>query len=153
MSRFRVQFAQVEHGWAHAVFEVEEKTYDFQFSRVVYGDAFARLCEALGALAEENWPQTVTWMGEPQQYEVRFSKTADEIQLEMWRFEGHERSLASAPELEFAVSGTYDEICLPLWRALRTLQGLYSESAFKIRWRYEFPTRELAHLTELLGKT
>lgn len=153
MARFKVKFDNVEGGWVSAFFWLEAEEYPFEFSRVLYESAFARLCEALRALREEKcFDCDVTWMGEPLEYEMRFSKTEEIIRFEMWCFDGNERSIAHPPTLEFSIFGTYDEVCLPFWRAMRALQALYSEAEFKSRWRYEFPTRELQELTEALGK-
>ncbi len=153
MSRFKVRFAQVKNGWAQVLFQVGEEEYERWFS-YIYGHSFARLCEVLRALADEEKVETnVVWMAEPEEHEMRFFKADENIKLEMWCFESTGRDIANPPELEFAVSGTYDEVCLPFWRGLRMLQALYSKADFKERWRGEFPTRELALLTERLGKT
>jgi len=47
-------------------------------------------------------------------------------------------------EAVFAVTGTFDAIVMPFWRALRRLQTSFAED----QWRQPFPEREMAALTE-----
>ena len=83
---------------------------------------------------------------------MRFLKQEGAITLEMWYFDDHTRRVGQKSQLEFSISGTYDAVCLPFWRALRDLQKLYTEKEFEQHWRSPFPTRELALLTQKLGK-
>lgn len=152
MARLRVQFKQIEPGWAETCLYVDEKEYERWFS-YIFPHVFAELCEALSTLIDGSQPQTITWASEPDKHEMHFSKEGNTTKLEMWRFEDHKRGANVKKVLEFAISGTCDEICLPFWRALQALQGLYSEKEFEQRWgQAKFPTQELARLTYKLGK-
>lgn len=150
MARLRIEFARVQHGWVQTRFWVEEAKHEFWFSHVAYGDAFARLCEALRLLAEEDGERTVTWMDEPDTYDMRFFRRDEEFKLEMRVFESYQRNLNSKSALEFEIAGTIAEICDPFWRALRDLQRQYSEQEFSERWGEPFPNHEFAALTDAL---
>ncbi len=150
MARLRVEFAHIEHGWVQIRFWVEENEYEMQFS-YVYREVFTHLCAALLALLDEKGERVVFWMEEPEEYEMRFSKTSEIIELQMWRFDSHRRGLGEKPCLRFEIAGDYAEICVPFWRALKTLRSLYSrDEEFEARWRAPFPDREFALLTEAL---
>jgi hypothetical protein len=53
-------------------------------------------------------------------------------------------------EKEFEVSGSYGEICLPFWRALRSLQGRFSADELAARWHRPFPWKEIDLLTKAI---
>jgi hypothetical protein len=86
---------------------------------------------------------------------LRFSRQSkgDVIRLEIRLFEIYQPSRPES-EPKFTFTGTYDEICLPFWRALRGLQDRYPAKLLESEWHWtgNFPYRELALLTERLGK-
>jgi hypothetical protein len=51
----------------------------------------------------------------------------------------------------FEIQGTFAEICLPFWRALRNLQTRFSGDEFQLRWRHPFPGSGMQKLSANLG--
>ena len=90
------------------------------------------------------------WMEEPGEYELRFCKRAGDLKLELWRFESFLRETGAKSFLEFTIAGSYTEICVPFWRALKALRGLYSDGEFETHWRGPFPDAEFEALTRAL---
>ncbi|PQV63346.1 hypothetical protein B1R32_1121 [Abditibacterium utsteinense] len=100
--------------------------------------------------------QLVSWAGEPSETELLFSRSGEEnvILLEIAFFETAQNPREKRkPNLKFI--GSYDEICIPFWRALQDLQIRYFAKLLESEWRWTgyFPTRELDLLTEALGKS
>lgn len=149
MARLRVEFKHIEHGWVQTHFCVEEEEHEMWFS-YVYRDVFSQLCAALLAMLEENGERVVTWMEEPDEDEMRFKKRDEKIELELWRFENHRRGLGERPHLRFQIAGGYGELCIPFWRALKSLRSRYSDEEFSECWGTPFPEREFDLLTEAL---
>ena len=150
MARLRVEFRQIEHRWLQTFFWVEAEEHEMWFSHVVYGDALARLCEALRLICEADDERTVTWMDEPGTYDMKFSRRGADFQLELWFFESYQRDLNSKSTMEFEISGSGAEICAPFWRALRDLGRKYDDADFAQRWGEAFPAREFNELTRAL---
>ena len=149
MARLRVEFAQIEHGWVQCRFWVEEEEHEIWFS-YLYRDSFAQLGLALLAQLNEEGERVVAWMEEPGEYEMRFRKRADDFSLELWRFESFLRETGAKSFLEFTLSGSYTEMCVPFWRALKALRSLYSDQEFETHWRGPFPNAEFDELTREL---
>ncbi len=115
-------------------------------------DSFGDLILALDSFREEY--QTcdeckVILNTEPYEYELKFSGTNHCINLSIESYSSHERNAAG--EKIYTVMGNYSEICIPFWRALRSLQGLYSDKDFKEMWYKEFPSKELDTLTSKIN--
>ena len=150
MSRFKVRFGDPEHGWMNvALFDNNIEVLSFEASDIY--PSLDLLASALKAMREPRGEQTVDWTQEPDEIELRFVSHQDIIRLEI------AKSPASARPLErhengLFFTGTYDEICLPFWRALRNLEGRFTHEELAKRWKSYFPHQELQLLTEQLGK-
>ena len=115
-------------------------------------NSFHALAEALIRLRNSAGEAIVVWQCEPSEYEFRFSDQAGAVSLQVLLFPGQERSVFDELNSKLTVTGSYEEVCLPFWRALRQLQGRFSEEEWQARWHGPFPSRELDLLTAALGK-
>jgi hypothetical protein len=150
MSLLRVHFDEPEHDWMPLTLEDEEVRIRCDASDIY--PSLEQLVSALSAMLDARDEQLVVWMEEPVELEMRFLRSDEVIRLEISSFPGSLRPLET-PKAEIVFVGTYEEICLPFWRALRELEGRYSREELARRWTGYFPHRELALLTEQLGKT
>lgn len=109
-------------------------------------DCFSPLTHALHKLLDKQVEITVTLLGEPIEYDLRFNRIGDVVILAIDEFPDRKRDSFEAKRL-LSTSGTYAEICVPFWRALRALQGRLSKDEIETRWKEPFPTQELNLLT------
>jgi hypothetical protein len=147
MSKLKAFFDNPDAGWVMLTIRFEGGSLDIVASHIY--DCFSHLTNALHRLLVEQGEVIVTLQGEPIEYDLRFVRVGSNISLAIERFPGPQRNRHSRSQVKLllSVSGTYDEICLPFWRALRALQGRLSEEELKVRWREPFPTQELSALT------
>lgn len=109
-------------------------------------NGFLELTLALHRLLFTQGESVVMWQAEPREYEMRFLRIEKAVYLEVEAFPDSRRSANRGERLLF-VTGTYDEICLPFWRALRSLQGRFSEVELQARWLGPFPWNEINKLS------
>ena len=157
MSKLKVTFEDPRSGgiWI----QLHSATQSVEISATYIYNGFFDLVDALyriygvpGQVVLGRQQETAVWMCEPSGVEMRFSRQEDAVRLDVIWFPDSSRSQFNQPEPEMSVSGNYDEVCLPFWRALRNLQSRFSASEFEEKWRAPFPTQELARLTKALGK-
>lgn len=150
MAKLKVKFDEPEHGWIGFTIEVDgEERVNCSASHIF--NSFERLVNALRMTFDSQVESTVLWLEEPWELEMIFAQRGDEVELRISSYSDY-RHLPEYDNKPLIFRGTYEEICLPFWRALRELQGKYEEVEFHKRWKEAFPTRELALLTERLGK-
>ena len=115
-------------------------------------DTFLPLVDALTVLAAGPGEATVVWQCEPGEYQFDFARKGNTVALRVLSHPNMGRSVFDKPEPELSLTGSYEEVCLPLWRALRHLQGLFSKAEWEARWQRPFPSAELNRLTASIGK-
>lgn len=150
MDKLKVSFGEPAHGWIEVTLQYGEASLGFSASYVYNG--FFPLAEALLRLQDASGEVTVAWQCEPAEYEFQFARHDDVVTLQVLLFPDTRRSVFDIPEPRLSVAGSYDEVCLPFWRALRQLQGRFPEQEWETHWQDPFPTRELEILTAALGK-
>jgi hypothetical protein len=92
--------------------------------------------------------QIVTWDEEPVQCDMEFTYNQDGVRMTIREYPDHRRSCDTGKET-FVVTGSYEQICLPFWRALRSLQGRFPPEELDQRCG-GFPSHELDKLTEAI---
>ncbi|HSE24914.1 MAG TPA: hypothetical protein VLB68_24855 [Pyrinomonadaceae bacterium] len=112
-------------------------------------DSFLDLVDALYNLFLYEGEWRVSWNEAPVECELRFRKTGNLVNFELLEFPDHRRELQRA-ESRLKAKGSYDEIAIPFWRALRNLQGRFSSEELHTRWHRAFPSKELEELTFIL---
>ena len=108
--------------------------------------------EALGGLllpAPATAGYRVLLPDEPDETELHFQGHGAGVALTARAFADGKHRAKTGREL-LRLSGSYAEICLPFWRALRGLQGQYPPAKLDRRWHRAFPSRALNQLTALL---
>jgi len=150
MGKLKVSFGEPADGWIQIILQHSGSTIGISASYIY--NSFYPLVEALLRLKDTSGEATVAWQCEPVEYELRFARYDDRVTLQVLLFPDPRRSVFDAPEQKLSIAGSYDEVCLPFWRALRQLQGRFSETEWEVRWQAPFPSRELDLLTNALGK-
>ncbi|MDB4945650.1 MAG: hypothetical protein JWP97_5184 [Labilithrix sp.] len=150
MSRLKVELDEPEHGWIGLTIQEDgEERIRCSASHIV--DSLEQLVGALRSTIDSCVESRVLWLEEPRELEMVFARRGDEVELRLASYSDH-RHLREGRGEPLTFRGTSDAICLPFWRALRGLQGKYSEAEFHERWKRPFPVRELDALTHALGK-
>ena len=150
--KLKVSFDDPEHGWVCLNINCGDTSATI-IASYTPSDSFLGLTNALYDLLHYEGEATVVWHEEPAETELRFFRTKDLVRLEVWFFFDDRRDYGRAKK-EFEVSGLYEEICLPFWRALRSLQGRFSNEELGTRWHRAFPWKEIDLLTKAIkGKS
>jgi hypothetical protein len=146
--KLKVAFDDPEHGWVGLTIGRGDESVTFNASYTP-SDSFLDLTDALYNLFLYSGEAKVTWHSGSVEYELRFAKEGGLVRFWAYEYLDHLRD-AGKGQLFFEASGTYEEICLPFWRALRNLQGRFSEVELNARWHRLFPSKEIDDLTVLL---
>ena len=104
------------------------------------------LAGTLKGLLEIPMESVVIWNEEPTEYEMRFSRTQQQISLTIDCYPDSRRSIHHYDRV-FTMQGSYETVCIPFWRALRDLQGRFSAEELTKRWHSDFPFDQLNQLT------
>ncbi len=146
--KLKVSFDEPEHGWIGL---------KIMYGHVLYEDAVSyifrsltQLVDALDMLRDhdvQHCQKKVVWSLEPQELEMIFTKTKKTISLEVAVSRDHKRREGLKTTI-VEIEGDYEHVCIPFWRALRSLQGRFSEEEFTARWHTPFPYQELDVLTK-----
>src|SRR5215211_5319991 len=87
-------------------------------------DSFRELADALYNLFLYEGEAKVIWNEGPGEGEMRFSRQGELVRLEMCQHPNRLREEGRGERL-FEASGSYEDVCVPFWRALRDLQGRF----------------------------
>src|SRR6266511_221684 len=143
--KLTVSFDNPEHGWVGLTISQGEESLKI-IASYTPSDSFLDLTNALYNLLYYRVGGAVTWHEEPAETELRFSISQEDVELEVYSFSDHRRDYGRG-ERELAITGSYEEICVPFWRALRSLQGRFSAEELDARWHRPFPWKEIEILT------
>lgn len=154
MPDLEIRFGELEDGWVELLIGQDgQQKVECDASDIA--SSFDLLIAALFSLWKGEGEATVSWLLEPSELDLIFSRRDEFICLEVVRFPGSFRPASRATltiEPVFAFTGSYQQTCLPFWHALRELEGRYSREELAERWTWPFPHEELALLTRKLGK-
>ena len=142
--KIKVAFDDLEHGWVRLTINDGVETFTIVVSYTP-SDSFLDLTDALHSLLRDGQAK-VTWHCEPPEYDMLFSRSGADVSLEIYEYSDYRRGSERGTQT-FSVSGTYVDICIPFWRALRDLQGSFSAEELSKRWHRPFPSREIDLLT------
>lgn len=148
--RLKVAFDDPEHGWVGLTIGRGSESVTI-IASYTPRDSFLDLADALYNLYLYSGETKVIWHSGSTEYELRFGREGNEVRLEAWEYPDRLRD-AGRGERFFEASGSYEDVGLPFWRALRNLQGRFSAEELNRRWHRPFPARELDGLTSLLRK-
>jgi hypothetical protein len=145
----RVRFDDPDHGWIGLSIKTEEAgELQDSFSYTPY-DSFLDLITAISLVSQSNSDATASWNAEPTEYDLRFRRSDEQVQLEIQRHPDNRR-IKGRGEVVLQVSGTFEEIALPFWRGRRDLRSRFSPEELNRRWHREFPVIALDRLTKRL---
>jgi hypothetical protein len=146
--KLKAAFDDPEHGWVGLTFSRGGESVTVTASYTP-SDSFLDLTDALYNLFLYGGEAKVVWHSGPIECELRFAREGDVVRFEAYEYPDRLRDTVRG-RLFFEASGTYEGICLPFWRALRNLQGRFSETELISRWHRPFPSKEIDNLTALL---
>ena len=150
-SSLKVQFDDPQGGWMVVTIRSDASVVTLSVSSVLY-DTLDELVDSLHALATGDDHPSVRIFEEPTSCELQFKRENGTIGLKLCRFASFSRPRSGKPgETLLATAGTFAEMCLPFWRALRSLQTRFSDQEFQLRWRRPFPTSGMEKLSANLS--
>lgn len=144
---FRVSFNSPQSGWMSLSLEAKEQSTVAAVSHAP-DDSLRALIEGLRALLEESSHRvTVKWNCEPDELDFELTGEGDRASLKVLHFPDHRRTKGTGRPL-FSLTCSKLELCLPFWRALRSLHRDIETDEFDRNWRRPFPAAEMQQLTE-----
>ena len=149
-TKLNVAFDDPADGWIELKLRSGNAVINIVASYTPY-DSFLDLINTLYNLSLYEAESKVIWNEEPVEYEMHFGRVGNVVSLDVVEFPSHIRDLQQAAT-RFKASGTFEEVALPFWRALRDLQGRLSVEELRARWHRDFPVQEMEGLTSILRK-
>jgi hypothetical protein len=107
-------------------------------------DTLGEMVDALHGLTTYDDRRLVRLSEEPEICELRFERENGTITLEVCRRASEQHRLCRTL---LKATGSVSEVCLPFWRALRSLQTRFSEEEFELRWKRPFPASGMERLS------
>jgi hypothetical protein len=147
--KLKVSFDNPEHGWVGLFINYGDNVMSI-IASYTPSDSFLDLTNALHGLMYCPIEATVIWHEEPAETELRFSPSGELIMLQVYVFPDRRRRIARSGGKELEIAGSYEEICVPFWRALRSLQGRFSAAELDARWHRQFPWKDIDRLTRAI---
>ena len=146
-NKLKVAFDDPQDGWVGLKLSCGEEVADIIASYTPH-DSFLDLVNALYHRFLYEGESKVIWNEEHAEYELVLSRVGSLLSLDLMEYSNHRRELQPVQRLRF--SGSYEEVALPFWRALRDLQGRFSSEELRGRWHRDFPSKEIEGLTLIL---
>ncbi len=141
-SKIQIEFGRPEHGWLLTNFRCNDFKIDLDISDVPL-DPMVQLCDALIEINKGiKEPSRIIWHLEPYCYYLQLRKTENAYKatiLESDKFD-------SPTKMTKEISGTFEEIILPLYRALKKF---WSQSFKPPHWD-ELDPKRIKELTKLI---
>ena len=148
--KLRVQFDNPSDGWVGLTLSLGNGSVTIIASYTQH-DSFLNLVDALHNLFLYDGQVRTTWNGEPVEYELQFAKSGALVSLEVLEFPDHRRGVTAGTSL-LHVRGSYEDVAIPFWRALRNLQGRLTAAELSARWHRPFPSKEIDDLAAVLRR-
>ena len=146
--KLKVAFDDPEHGWVGLTISRGSERVTILASYTP-SDSFLDLTDALRGLFRYGGGAKAVWHSGSTEYELRFAGEGVVVRFEAYEHSDRLRG-AGRGRLLFEASGTYEDVCLPFWRALRGLQGRFPEAELNARWHRPFPWKEIDDLSALM---
>lgn len=143
----RVSFGEPNSGGLTVELSDDETGVSF-FASYVYA-CLETLVKALYLVLVADGMETVVWFAEPIEYEMRFARKGDIVSLTVLEYPDHLRPMGGGTQLLY-LSGNYQQIALPFWRALRGIQGRCSSKEWEREWGRPFPVEDMSKWTVAL---
>ena len=148
LTKLKVAFDDPGDGWVRLTVSAGSEAVVIIASYTPY-DSFLDLVNALYNLFHYDGEAKVIWNAGPVEYELQFAKTGRLVSLAVLEFPDRRRG-QHAGQASFIASGSYEDIAIPFWRALRNLQGRFTADDLNARWHRPFPWKEIDNLTLVL---
>ena len=147
----KVYLKNLNHGWIDLI--IKDELFIILDNRFSYIYNF--LEDLLDGLYQLNNMHTISTkiilFGEPFAYELVFNKEDDVVNFKLFFIENY-TGVQYPDKLIYEKVGNFKEICLPFWRALRTLQSRYNQKEFNELWQREFSYQKLERLSQIIKK-
>ena len=149
----KVRFEEPKYGWIGFCIEEKNEIIINTYFSYICGCSLSSLLECLQSLKEpKNLEEKVIFYLEPASYEFIFTKEKENISLKILFFENHTRSLLEDEDIKLFKVGSYKEICMPFFRALRELQSHYSQEELDTLWKVSFSYEKLDKFSKFLKR-
>lgn len=145
-----VRVGEPSQGWAEVTLRAGRQELVIEASYVY--DGFSALAASLFKLLNYRHlaPEDtlVTWLSEPAEYDLRFTRDGDTYRVTVDYYPDSRRGAGTPPSYHvFDAVGTYKQVCLPFIHAVQRLGERYSAAEWGERWQREFPIRWMELLT------
>lgn len=145
MSKLALSFGTPEHGWLNVNLRCGETERALDVSDVP-GDSLAMLANGVLQLVKGYAAEvTITWFLEPAEETWTIRRVGDAFLLDA--------QMHPSERMPIRIShGSCEEICIPIWSALRRLQVDPAWSSADHTWSHPFPASHVDALGVALGQ-
>lgn len=138
MDKLKVRFGEPLHGWMEI--RISTATQEVVEDVATYGYTFSDLISALRVTIAGRGSFGSSWPLEPDYLELTFERDAEGCGLRV-----------NSPEPPVLVYySSYEEVCLPFWRALNGLCSRYSPEELEERIGDDFPFEHMDKLSAVV---
>ena len=142
--KLEVSFNSPQCGWMSIGFAGETEEFHTTTAHAPHERALPELLEILTTLLAEDSTQnefTLRWNRNPEEFDFRFVRNADDLILEIYQYPTDSRAGAEREKV-FAHRGDVRQICRAFYETFAQLYADKDTDEFEFNWRQSFPLAE-----------
>jgi hypothetical protein len=150
---FEVSFNSPQCGWMSIGFEDGKNEFHTTTAHAPHETALPELMQILTKLADPasgEYEFLLKWNRDPEEFDFRFRKNGDQVQIEIYQYPTDERDSAER-NLVYSYTGSVDQV---IGAFAVTFEQLYEDrdtDEFEFNWRQAFPFREYEEFKDKIG--
>lgn len=150
-NKLRARFDKPEHGWVGLTISYGDLVIEI-IGSYMPTNSFESLSDALHTLLLYEGSASSIWYEEAPEIELLFSRFGEIVNLKIIQYPDYRRGIKQG-EVHLEISASYDDICIPFWRALRDLQDRFTHEELESGWHRTFPSIEINNLTDAIKES
>ena len=144
--KLEVSFNSPQCGWMSIGFAGETEEFHTTTAHAPHERALPELLEILTALLDKDSAQsefTLRWNRNPEEFDFRFARNADDLLLEIYQYPTESRTGAEREKV-FAHQGKTNDVCTAFYQTFAQLYEDRHTDEFEFNWRQPFPFENYA---------
>jgi len=141
--KLEVSFNSPQCGWMSIGFDDGVRAFHTTTAHAPHA-ALPELLKILTFLLDRNSPQNeylLRWNRDPEEFDFRFERMGDELNLEIYQYPTEERDTAEK-EMVFSYAGDVNQVCKAFAQTFDQLYQDRNTDEFEFNWRQPFPYKE-----------
>ena len=154
-NKLEVSFNSPQCGWMSIGFDDGANEFHTTTAHTPHSRALAELLRILSDLLDENSANgeyVLQWNRNPEEFDFRFVRTGDDIQLEIYQYPTEMRENANREQV-FAHTGNVKDVCAAFGETFNQLHEDRNTDEFESNWHQPFPFSEFETFESNLKST